>query len=292
MKNIRRLRMKKKGRICGAIGLILSLALAGGTVVYGTMFHGNAVGKAEKPFGGASTGNVFDGWLNQAGFDETKKLVDESDALVNGTAAENAKYKSFSLSVVAGTTIAEKTGETYKVTQVQGEYQIYTDKNYTYVKSLMRTTEGRTATVVAQEYALNKSANAWFIRTNPSKLTETPDDILLSDKAKWERIPLTGAALDGFFAVLSKNFTAVNDSNHPYIDATGEYFFDISSQLAEKETGMCRFTVGTCPTIRYSTELSKKDSPDRYGTTSATFRYSHLNNTEVNIPASLEEAMK
>lgn len=42
--------MKKKGRICGTIGLILSLALAGGTVVYGTMFDKNAVGKAEKPF--------------------------------------------------------------------------------------------------------------------------------------------------------------------------------------------------------------------------------------------------
>ena len=46
--------MKKKGRICGTIGLILSLALAGGTVVYGTMFAENAVGKAEKPIGSCS----------------------------------------------------------------------------------------------------------------------------------------------------------------------------------------------------------------------------------------------
>ena len=36
--------MKKTGRVVlGTIGLILSLALAGGTVVYGTMFHKNAV---------------------------------------------------------------------------------------------------------------------------------------------------------------------------------------------------------------------------------------------------------
>lgn len=282
--------MKKKGRICGAIGLILSLALAGGTVVYGTMFHGNTVGKAEKPFGGASTGNVFDGWSGSIkGFDETKKLVDESDALVNGKAAENAKYKSFSLSVVSGTTITAKTGEKYNVLQIQEEYQIYTDKNYTYVKSLMRTTQGRTATVEAQEYALNKSANAWFVRTNSSELTETPDDILLSDKMKWERISSAGSPLYAVFPALSQAFTAVNESNSLYIDATGESFFDISSVLAEKETGTCRFTVGACPTIRYFTELSKKDSPDSYGTTSATFRYSNLNNTEVNIPASLEE---
>ena len=69
--------MKKKGRICGTIGLILSLALAGGTVVYGTMFHGNTVGKAEKLVG-SSTGTVFDGWFKHTGFDETKALVDQT----------------------------------------------------------------------------------------------------------------------------------------------------------------------------------------------------------------------
>ena len=69
--------MKKKGRICGTIGLILSLALAGGTVVYGTMFDKNAVGKAEKPFGAATTGSVF----NRKGFDETKKLDRKSTRL-------------------------------------------------------------------------------------------------------------------------------------------------------------------------------------------------------------------
>ena len=290
MKNIRRLRMKKKGRICGAIGLILSLALAGGTVVYGTMFHGNTVGKAEKPFGSASTGTVFDGWIHQTGFDETKALIDESGALVNGTAAENAKYKSFSLSYASSSTVTQKTGETYKVMQAQEEYEIYTDENYTYVKGSIRTMEGRTATVEAQEYALNKSANAWFVRTNSSNLTETTDDFLLSDKAKWERMSMTGSELDELFKMLSKVFTAVSDSNPVYIDMTGEYFFDIPSE--EKGTSTCRFTVGTCPTIRYFSELSKKDSPDAYETMSATFRYSNLNNTKVDIPASLEEAMK
>lgn len=285
--------MKKKGRICGAIGLLLSLALAGGTVVYGTMFYDNTVGKAEKPFGGASTGTVLDGWIHRTGFDETKALIDESGALVNGTAAENAKYKSLSLSGSYSYTMTQKTGETYKVTQSSAEYEIYTNENYTYVKSLTRIlNEDSTITTEASEYALNKSAKAWYIRTNSSNLTETPDDFLLSDKAKWSKVSAAGSGLDSFFYVLTTAFSTVNEANPVYIDITGEYSFDCSSLLGGKGSAECRFTVGTCPAVCYFSELSEKDSPDAYGTTTATFKYFNLNNTKVDVPASLEEAMK
>ena len=119
--------MKKKGRICGTIGLILSLALAGGTVIYSTMFDKNAVGKAEKPFGAATTGSVF----NRKGFDETKKLVDETEGVFEGT-NKDAKYKSYTLSFNSSYSVTYKTETGQKVNDVNTEGVIYTDADYSY----------------------------------------------------------------------------------------------------------------------------------------------------------------
>ena len=146
--------MKKKGRICGTIGLILSLALAGGTVVYGTMFAENAVGKAEKPIGSA-TGNVFDGWINKSGFDETKTLVTESGGIFDGS-KKDGKYKSYSLSFTQTSTITT-TGEGAQTVNSLTKGVIYTDSDYTYLKLTDRYFEGRTTTISAEEYEIGRA---------------------------------------------------------------------------------------------------------------------------------------
>lgn len=164
--------MKKKGRICGTIGLILSLAIAGGTVVYGTMFHGNTVGKAEKLIG-ASTGSVFDGWINGTGFDATKTLVDETAAVAAGKAASDATYKSYSLSFSYTQTASVTADETETVVQTYTDGVVYTDASYTYIKYTTRMTDDRAVSVGSVEYALVKESGAVYVRTNPTPYTET-----------------------------------------------------------------------------------------------------------------------
>lgn len=264
--------MKKKGRICGTIGLILSLALAGGTVVYGTMFYGKAVGKAEKPFG-ASTGNVFEGWIKKTGFDQTKKLVDESSGVFEGTSAEY-EYKSYSASYNMTLTAKTENWANYR-----DEGTIYTDESYTYLKGVVYSMAGRRTTVEAYEYVLVKESGAWYARTNTSPYTESGDDALLLDKAKW-------AVSDGpefmYFDAFSAAFDAATEL---CITPFGEQYFTLEEEGVETE---CRFTVGTCPTLRLATSVAEDEAS--YESTVA-IGYFNLNNTEVSLPESLKEVI-
>lgn len=285
--------MKKKGRICGTIGLILSLALAGGTVVYGTMFAGNAVGKAEKPIGSA-TGNVFDGWINKSGFDETKTLVTESGGIFDGS-KKDGKYKSYSLSFTQTSTITT-TGEGAQTVNNLTEGVIYTDADYTYLKLTGRYFEGRTTTISAGEYVLSKSDGVWYARTNVSAATENVNDTPLLDKAKWEQMTETSAdqyiLASSIFSYMTEVFGSVNSDNPVYLGLTGEYHFKDTSVTADYLKGDCRFTVGLCPTIRHTLSLSETDETKSYGTITTALQYSNLNNTKVDLPDSVKEAMK
>lgn len=287
--------MKKKGRICGTIGLILSLALAGGTVVYGTMFAENAVGKAEKPIGSA-TGNVFDGWINKSGFDETKTLVTESGGIFDGS-KKDGKYKSYSLSFTQTSTITT-TGEGAQTVNSLTEGVIYTDSDYTYLKLTDRYFEGRTTTISAEEYVLSKSDGVWYARTNTSAATENVDDTPLLDKAKWERVTDAASSaanllqMSFVFGQMTEVFGSVNSDNPVYLGLTGEYHFKDTSVTADYLKGDCRFTVGLCPTIRHTLSLSETDETKSYGTITTALQYSNLNNTKVDLPDSVKEAMK
>ncbi len=287
--------MKKKGRICGTIGLILSLALAGGTVVYGTMFAKNTVGKAEKPIGSA-TGNVFDGWINKSGFDETKTLMTESGGIFDGS-KKDGKYKSYSLSFTQTSTMTV-TGDGAQTVNTLTEGVIYTDADYTYLKLSFKNFEGRTTTISAGEYVLSKSDGAWFARTNVSSATENVDDTPLLDVAKWEQMTETSSdqayilLASSMFGRMTEVFGSVNSDNPVYLGLTGEYHFEDTSVTAEGQTGECRFTVGLCPTVRYCMEISETEETKTYGTMSIDLHYSNLNNTKVDLPDSVKEAMK
>ena len=287
--------MKKKGRICGTIGFILSLALAGGTVVFGTMFYNNTVGKAEKPFG-ASTGNVIEGFTKGVGFEETKLLVDESMGVLDGSKTDG-KYTSYSLSfsnVSSWTTKADKT-ETVVNDRLEGV--VYTDANYTYVKYTANVVAERKTEIKAFEYVLDKKTSEIYYRTNnkDSAKTETPEDVLFADKAKWAKTTGTAEAFDVALEQLksaSKMFAKGKEQNKVKLNPMGEYFFEGKFAGDEDMTTECRFTVGMCPTIRVTGTLNKAKDSAGYGVGSLVLNYSNLNNTKVELPESLKEAMK
>lgn len=279
--------MKKKGRICGTIGLILSLALAGGTVVYGTMFHGNTVGKAEKLVG-SSTGTVFDGWFKHTGFDETKALVDQTVGLAKGNAATEGGYSSYSLSFNYSSMLSVKVNDKETVMQGTAAGVVYTDAAYTYVKYTTRTIDDRATKVESVEYVLVKETGTVYTRTNPSPYTETPGDSMFSDVSTWK---YSGTSFEiPSFLDLTGVFASVSEDNKVYITPTGEYKFN-AAPLPEGAEGVCKFTVGYCPTVRYTvtTEGTKEAGGD--STTTVALKYSNLNNTKIELPASLTEVI-
>lgn len=293
--------MKKKGRICGTIGLILSLALAGGTVIYSTMFDKNAVGKAEKPFGAATTGSVF----NRKGFDETKKLVDETEGVFEGT-NKDAKYKSYTLSFNASYSITYKTETGQEVSDVNTEGMIYTDADYSYIKISSKTLSGRTYSVTAAEYAFSKpKSDRYYVRSNTYTALSNPSDSVLGDKAKWTERAFEDDVIDGTelllygvyeaFGGMAEIFEFGASEDKILIGATGEYSFKGPAQAADKYEAECRFTVGCRPTVRYTTSVTDPknvSSPISKMTQTIVFSYSNLNNTKVSLPDSLKKAME
>lgn len=292
--------MKKKGRICGTIGLVLSLVLAGGTVVYGTMFHQNAAGSAKSPVGD-STGNYFVSWVKRDGFGETKKLIDESFVAVSATSEENATYKSYTLDYSTTATYKADDGTTSVYMQ---KATVYVDESYTYLKTFVRGLDGGEVEADAYEYIFVKETGKVYFRTN-AVLTESAADAPLLDTSAWAVD--TEGTYEGFaaFGVAMTQTVAAFDaagsegsSVELRIDfLTGEYFFEDRTALSafdEGSTAEYRFTVGIAPTVRYSlsgkiTDEEKKTSEVNY---TYTLGYSCLNNTKVNIPDSLAEILE
>lgn len=91
---------------------------------------------------------------------------------------------------------------------------------------------------------------------------------------------------------MTEVFGSVNSDNPVYLGLTGEYHFKDTSVTADYLKGDCRFTVGLCPTIRHALSLSETDETKSYGTITTALQYSNLNNTKVDLPDSVKEAMK
>ena len=75
-----------------------------------------------------------------------------------------------------------------------------------------------------------------------------------------------------------------------YITPTGEYEFNAAS-LPEGAEGVCKFTVGFCPTIRYTMTTTGTKEAGGDSTTTLALQYSNLNNTKIELPASLTEVI-
>lgn len=300
--------MEKKGRICGTIGLLLSLALAGSTVVYGTLLDKNAVGKAEKPFADKSAGTVFNDWFGKSssddnGFVRARILVNNSMALFNGSKGESDTFASYSLSftVTESLTVVKNKTETEayeSVTNTETSGVVYMDGNYTYLKYIQKTAAD-TVTADIYEYLLDKETGVWWECANGAGAawTETADDTRfeLLKKSTWKKSDDFNGNFY-FLRLMADQFVASKDNADATIDILGSYHFVPAEEGVFKGAeNECVFTLGPAPMIRYTSSLKRPEKPvtnDAYGTRTVVFNYSKLNNTKVCLPESLEEAMK
>lgn len=273
--------MKKTGRVVlGTIGLILSLALAGGTVVYGTMFHKNAVAKSEGIIG-TSTGNVFTDWTKMSGFNNTKALIDATEGLAENT-AEGTAYTSYSLSF-AYDSVTTLTEGAETVVNASADGVVYTDANYTYVRYIQRVTSDRAVVTTGAEYILVKESGAVYERR-----VSPAFDAIATAPGDW-----SFAASEGWTASSQTEIfpAAVSEVGLPALFATvgNEDVFavypgenKVEFAAAEGTEASCRYTLGYAPLISYSSYSSTL-------TETLILQYSNLNNTEVTVPASLAE---
>ncbi len=276
--------MKKTGRVVlGTIGLILSLALAGGTVVYGTMFHKNAVAKSEGIIG-ASTGNMFTDWTKMSGFNNTKALIDVTEGLAEGT-AEGTDYTSYSLSFAYnGTETRTEGAETIVNTSVDGV--IYTDANYTYVRYIQRVTNDRAIGTEGAEYILVKSSSTVYERkVDPSfdAIATAPGDWSFAESEGWTISSQTEIFPAAISDVGLPALLATVGSENVFAVYPGENKVELAA--AEGTEASCRYTLGYAPLVSYSSYSSTL-------TETLILQYSALNNTKVEAPASLTEVKK
>lgn len=267
--------MKKKGRILGTIGWILSFAMVGGVLVYGAMFDKHTVGKAEKLIG-ASTGNVVAAFTKGEGLDETKTLLSDTAESLYAAPAEDATYTSFTLKVAYKTEI----GGTYS----DLESMIYTDANYTYVKVSAVGYTDRTADQYAEEYVFVKESGEYWVRQNNGAggAIASGDSAYLAN-AKWTKNGTLTIALGVKETVkyFSDSFAKIDEVI--FSVTKGMFTFD-DPAYADSEEGTSAkfaFTIGFNPVINYS--MTVKDGGAHYS-----LAYSNLNNTKVDLPESLK----
>lgn len=285
--------MKKKGRIAGTIGLVLSVVLAGSTIVYGTMVHKNSEGRSR--LGGDSTGNYFSDILGKdknQGFQKTLDLVTDTYAGISGTEGTN-KYSSFTASFTY--TYSLKSDST--TNNVLYNTTVCANKKYARLTETVRYTGARETTIQINEYVLVKSSKAVYKRSNPTLTTSAADDEIL-DTATWSlatEYELTNTAFVSFVKELKDQMSAVESGKVSHNKLTGEYTFTDEASVETMKAAGCvadtikadySFNVGSAPTVAYEMQgETKKRTQSVYGT--AEIKYSSLNATTVELPETL-----
>ena len=268
--------MKKKGRILGTIGWILSLAIVGGVLVYGAMFDRHTVGKAAKPLG-ASTGNIVSAFTKKEGLDETKALIDNTASAVFAAPAADAKYTSFTVKMTMKGVDTTEVGKAYS----DIECVLYSDASYTYVKFSNAGYLDRTTMKIAAEFAYAKESGEFWLLDNSGVGGQCgTSDTAYLDKATWSKAE-NSALLD--FTEVLEPFVVDNAS---FSIMNGMFTFEdkATKEAAGLETANVSFTLGYAPVVSYT--MGVKDSTAYYS-----LAYSNLNNTKVELPESLKTAI-
>lgn len=270
--------MKKKGRILGTIGWILSFAMVGGVLVYGAMFDKHTVGKANKLIG-ESTGNVVAAFTKGEGHDETKTLLSDTAESLYAAPATDATYTSFTMKV----TYKKEIGSAYS----DLESMIYADANYTYVKVSTVSYADRTTEQYAEEYVFVKASGEYWVRQNNGTggAIASGDSAYLAN-AKWTKNGTLTIA-PGFKETVkyfSDSFAKIDKVT--FSVTRGMFTFDdpVYTAAEEGDSAKFAFTLGLNPVINYST--TAKDGGAHYS-----LAYSNLNNTKVDLPESLKTEM-
>ena len=285
--------MKKKGRIAGTIGLILSIILAGSTIVYGTMAHKNSEGRSW--FGGDSTGNYFsDTWgkNKDQGLKKTLELVADTYAGIGG--AKVSKYSSYTADFTY--TLTQKTLEGTE--NILYNTTVSSNAKYAHITEVARYTGAREVEMRISEYFLVKTGESKIYKRNNTTMTTSDSDDEILDKATWSLVTegnLTETMFGSFIEMLGSKMSAVEEKKVAHNKLTGEYTFSDGEHVAAmKEAGFLKdtikvdysFSVGKAPTINYVMQGEKKDrAVSAYMT--ASVNYSCLNATIVDLPKSL-----
>jgi len=271
--------MKKKGRISGTIGWILSVALVGGVVVYSTMFDQYATGKAGKNLG-SSTGNIVSALTKGEGLDETKKLLAEANDSMFAKPAADATYKSFSFDYSMSSYISA--GE--NVAFVESDGSVYSDAAYTYMHVVASTHENRTTTVAEYEFVYDKEANKlWEHGSIVAGATETWTVVSMED-AEVVATLIPVSVLGMFYEIGNAATGAKWDL------MSGGFQFTIPAEEGVSQAAY--FTLGYNPTFNYSGEATQEaEGVKTLMRTTMSMNYTNLNRTEVNLPEALKTAM-
>ena len=274
--------MKKKGRISGTIGFILALALVGGTVVYSTMFDGNAASKASKPFGDA-TGSVITGFTGGNGYDETKTLV--SDTILGA----NQKYKSYTVDFSISSQFTVETDGKTVVTASSESGTIYFDGKYSYVKVDVSACVDGVVAVNSYAYVTNVETNETWYRQGIKPQASTGADLPMDTEWSKEIWSITDKDVTPTFATVisgvGEGFCSLNNVKFNFL--TGQYE---QEQKQSNISVLYSFTVGMMPKIYYCSTIEKANGVTQYGTASVTLAYSNLNNTTVVVPSAVKGA--
>ncbi len=282
--------MSKKGRVGGTIGFILALALVGGTVAYSAMFDSYAAAKSKKPVGEA-TGNVITAYAKKEGFDETKKLVEDTFGGWFAAVETGAKYKSFSMdfniSLETTVTVNKKTA----VQSVDYDGSVHSDESYTYLKMNASGVDGENVSYAYTEMFYVKKSGLLFTRA--LQYAQNPQDSAMIDEVVWAEA--TDAAtgdgsvlsfVDACFATVSVLFQSEAGWEFDYLSGLFKLDQEAKQNGAEYRTS-ATFTVGFNPRVML-TVYTADEKNENVVSEGISFRYSNLNNTVVNVPESLK----
>lgn len=285
--------MKKKGRIAGTIGLILSIILAGSTIVYGTMAHKNSEGRSW--FGGDSTGNYFsDTWgkNKDQGLKKTLELVADTYAGIGG--AKVSKYSSYTAEFTY--TVSQKAND--KTENIFYNTTVSSNAKYAHVTEVARYTGAREVEMQVSEYFLVKTGESKIYKRNNTTMATSDSDDEILDKATWSLVTegnLTETMFGSFIEMFGGEMSAVEEKKVAHNKLTGEYSFtDADTVKSLKEAGFLAdtikvdysFNVGKAPTLTYVVQGETKGRAKTVYMT-ASVNYSCLNATIVDLPKSL-----
>ncbi|MBQ9729250.1 MAG: hypothetical protein IJV80_00360 [Clostridia bacterium] len=308
------MKKKGKGRVAGTIGWILAVSLCLGTVGFGTYKCVNGVI-------GSSTGNAILSRFNQDALDtaetETKKLLMETAATYSGS-TEGATYASYtmeySLTATVLADVAITLGDVSEqevvstVIKANGVFRVNND--YTYEKTNVTLIEDTTLTNYVSERYLVKETGEWYKRVN-TFYGESASDMMLLDSAEWQKDSVeilseedlfTNVYISGdqvaasFLPLLTEQLEfSVIDAEFTYVPQYSQEFLEENnvSELTERYG----FKPGRRPAFFAQSHMvmQTQDSGEGYSSSiytkmnsNETLVYSNLNNTRVELPASLQ----
>lgn len=272
--------MNKKGKIFGAIGWILALALTGGTFYFYKAFDPFQSAKYPMPVSFTQTGSFLGGYIGgdegaQSDYDAIKSLVSQAKSLCTGS--NSGELTSYTLRYTSNSIYDIEEDEVLQSESVSTiEWLFAVDENYTYVKMTESGYQGSDAmdSTLTEEVIYDKSANKYYVNASGAEdRIENVADIYFG-AGDWQQessLSSLGLLFDTLFEVALDDLTE-GEGKFTREMLAGAYHYSDAEEGFEEY-----FTVGFLPVI-YSG--FKNGLQMNY-----TLRFSGINTTSVQLPA-------